>query len=210
MNPSSPGNPPILWMTPLRLVIGRYREQKRYRYWSTEIWYFWYSIPWFGGMLDAAHSMDNSTLAVDHSHHAMVDPAHSTGNSNHTEVNSTHLTCPKSALPVLKPLCWYGYWAISCHFYLDMTSTWPWYNLYMTSIWPRYDLDMTSVWHWHWLYLTCRSVEFHMPDNPETPMILIGPGSGVAPFQGFWQQREALLRGWHKIDLHLGLWNVIG
>ena len=63
------------------------------------------TVVWFGGMLDAAHSMDNSTLAVDHSHHAMVDPAHSTGNSNHTEVNSTHLTCPKSALPVLKPLC---------------------------------------------------------------------------------------------------------
>jgi sulfite reductase (NADPH) flavoprotein alpha-component len=31
---------------------------------------------------------------------------------------------------------------------------------------------------------------FGMPGDPDTPMIMIGPGSGVAPFLGFMQQRD--------------------
>lgn len=53
------------------------------------------------------------------------------------------------------------------------------------------------------IYLFVRhAASFHLPKDPELPVILIGPGTGIAPFRGFWQHWHALKLVGEKVIIY--------
>ncbi|XP_003698873.1 nitric oxide synthase, salivary gland [Apis florea] len=60
------------------------------------------------------------------------------------------------------------------------------------------------------LYVFVRSApNFYMPSESKAPMILVGPGTGIAPFRGFWHHRLAEIK--RRPDLEYGkVWLFFG
>src|SRR5690349_3548893 len=40
---------------------------------------------------------------------------------------------------------------------------------------------------------------FHLPAEPQTPIIMIAAGTGIAPFKGFWKERRYLKSDMHQV-----------